>query len=380
MKVNKNILIVLGAVLLLSVLISGFVLMQPSSKDILVETINTMETIEDAHAVVEISVDSPEKSGNATVEIWGVHGEDGPGAFRLEVIKTSEDKAAGAVLVSDGETLWAYSPSENKVLVGTLEEAKEMMAEQEFEGREFDRGDFDKSDFEHPENAEEAVGKLLEYVDADKLGSQDLAGVSAYYLKLIPIPEQMPVEFAAVGGLINLWIDKDRYLPLAVEYSGGSLGEFKATALELEVNTGIDEALFSFEVPEGAEVMGFEDLKPQSISLEDASGAAGFDVLTPAEVPPGATLVEILEVRGAIVQRYALPDGGSFTIAQGASDQAPKPAAESQDVEVRSLSGTLFASEEGDQVLLTWVEDDLYFYIAGDLSADQALSIAESLE
>jgi len=375
MKVNKNILIVLGAVLLLSVLISGFVLMQPSSKDILVETINTMETIEDAHAVVEISVDSPEKSGNATAEIWGVHGEDGPGAFRLEVIKTSEDKAAGAVLVSDGETLWAYSPSENKVLVGTVEEAKEMMAEKEFEGREFDKGDF-----EHPENAEEAVEKLLEYVDADKLGSQDLAGVSAYYLKLIPIPEQMPVEFTAVGGLVNLWIDKDRYLPLAVEYSGGSLGEFKATALELEVNTGIDQALFSFEVPEGAEIMGFDDLKPQSISLEDAAGAAGFDVLTPAEVPTGATLVDILEVHGAIIQRYTLPDGGSFTIAQGASDQAPTPAAESQDVEVRGLSGTLFASEGGDQVLLTWVEDDLYFYIAGDLSADQAISIAESLE
>ena len=48
--------------------------------------------------------------------------------------------------------------------------------------------------------------------------------------------------------------------------------------------------------------------------------------------PEGATLVEVLDVRGAIVQRYTLPDGGSFSIAQGQADETPKPSTEEQAV------------------------------------------------
>jgi len=89
-------------------------------------------------------------------------------------------------------------------------------------------------------------------------------------------------------------------------------------------------------------------------------------------------------VQGNLVQRYTLPEGGSFTIAQGlvsedVSEQR-MPATESQTVDVRGTSGQLFESEEGDQVLLTWSEGELFLTVAGDLTADQALDIAESLE
>ena len=103
---------------------------------------------------------------------------------------------------------------------------------------------------------------------------------------------------------------------MAVAYTGGSLGEFSATVLEFEINAGVDEALFTFDIPAGAEVVTFADLEPQSLTLEEAGQSAEFEFLTPAETPPGATLVDILEVL-AIVQRYTLPEGGSFTIAQG---------------------------------------------------------------
>ena len=375
MNKNRNIWLIIGVVVLLAAVVSGFVLLQPSAEDILVQTLESVKLIDDAHAVVAIDIDTVEEKASATVEIWGRHSEDGPGAFRLEVLETSKEKAAGAVVVSDGENLWAYSPVENKVFVGTADEAKEMMAD-----KAPMNGDYDQADFEHPESAEEAVQMLLEYFNVEKSGTELVAGESAHKLKLEPIPDQMPAEYIAVGGFINLWIDENRNVPLAVEYTGGSMGEVSATVLELEINVGVDEALFTFEIPAGAEVIRFADLAPQSLTLAEAGAAAEFEFLTPAETPQGAALVDVLEVRGAIVQRYTLPDGGSFSVAQGLSDQAQHPSTEKQTVEVRGVTGTMFAAEDGNQVLLAWTEGDLFYSVAGDLTADQALMIAESLQ
>jgi uncharacterized lipoprotein len=81
------------------------------------------------------------------------------------------------------------------------------------------------------------------------------------------------------------------------------------------------------------------------------------------------------------VQRYNLPDG-SFTVAQGeaTSEMTPPAAAESsQMVTVRGVEGTLYADEGGSRTLLTWTEDDVSFWIGGDLTPEQALAVAESL-
>lgn len=375
MNKKRNIWLVAGTVILLTTLISAFVIMQPSAKDILVETLETSKTIEDAHAIVEINIDSPEEKVSATVEVWGRHEQEGPGAFRLEVLETDKEEAAGAVIVSDGETVWAYSPAQGKVFTGTAEEAKAAMEEKQPMGDKFD-----KEAFEHPENAEEAVDKLLEYFEAARTGSEQIANANAYTLELKPIPEQMPAEYTAVGGLINLWIDEDRSVPVAAAYTGGSMGEVRVTAQELEINQGVDEALFTFEIPAGVEVVRFADMKPESLTLDEAAASAEFEVLTPDVTPAGATLVDVVDMRGAIVQRYTLADGGSFSVAQGKSDEMMKPSTEEQAVDIRGVAGRLFVSEGGERVLLTWSEGEVFFYVAGDITADQALEIAESLK
>lgn len=375
MNKNRNIWLIAGIVILLTAVVSAFVIMQPSARDILVETLKTAETIENGHAVVEIKVDSPEEKVSATVEVWGRHEAEDSGAFRLEVLKTDKAEAVGAVIVSDGKTVWAYSPAQGKVYTGTAEEAKAAMAEKQPLHEERDLEEFD-----HPETADEAVDKLLEYFEASRTGSEKIADANAYAIELKPIPEQMPAEYTAIGGLINVWIDQNRSLPLAAAYTGGSMGEVRVTALEFEINQGVDESLFTFEIPADAEVVRFAEMKPESLTLDEAAASAEFDFLTPETLPDGATLVDVLNVRDSIVQRYTLTDGGSFSIAQGQADETPKPSTEEQVVEVRGKAGRLFVSEDGERVLLTWSEDDVFFYVAGDITADQALAIAESLK
>ena len=375
MNKKRNIWLIAGVVILLAALVSAFVIMQPSAKNILIQTFETTKTIEAAHAIIDVNIDSPEEKASATVEVWGRHEGDGPGAFRLEVLETDKAEAVGAVIVSDGETVWAYSPAKGKVFVGTVEEAKAAMKEK---GPLHD--DFDREEFDHPENAEEAVDKLLEYFEAERTGSETVAGADSYQLELKPIPEQMPAEYAAVGGLVNLWIDKSRNVPLAASYTGGAMGEASITAQELEINQGVDEALFTFEIPADAEVVTFADLEPKSLSLDEATASTDFDILTPDATPEGAILIDVLDVRGTIVQRYNLSNGGSFSIAQGQADDSPKPPTEEQAVKVRGVAGSLYVSDGGSRVLLTWSEGGVFFYIAGDLTPDQALDIAASLK
>jgi outer membrane lipoprotein-sorting protein len=387
---NKNVWIIIVIGIIAALGVAGFFILQPTAADILVQSLETAETITDGHVIVSIEVDTLEQDGSGTLEIWGRHSEEGPGAFRLEVLEASEEKAQGAMIVTDGETLWAYSPSENKVFVGTPEEAQAFMETNQDLLAEYGQFNMHRKakpedgEYEHPESAAEAVEKLQEYVKIAKSGTETVAGETATLLKLEPIPEQMPAEYAAIGGLINLWVGKDSQLPLAISYNGGSMGEASLNILELEVNSGIDDDIFTFEIPADAEVVTFADLEPQSLSLEDAGEAVQFDFLTPSELPSGATLVDILEVQGALVQRYTLPEGGSFTVAQGLAGEGPSdmrtPSTESQSLDLRGTTGQLFESEDGDQVLLTWTEGKLFFSVAGNLTSEQALAIADSLE
>ena len=382
MNWKKNRWIAISAVILLPVLVAGVFLLQPSAEDILVVTLETIATVTDVHAVVAFEADTVEEDGSGTIEVWVRRGEDGPGAFRLEVLESSDAKGLGAVIVSDGETVWAYTPAENKVLVGTFEEAHALMEESDFMAAEFGELGAEHDDFEPPEDANEAVEKLLEYVTASISGSESVAGETAHLLELEPIPESMPSEFAAVGGSINLWIGQESSLPLAAAYIGGTMGGFSITVQNYDLNSGLADNVFQFEIPAGAETVRFEDLVPSSLTLEEAGESAEFEFLTPAETD--ATLVDIIDVHGILVQRYTLPEGGSFTISQGVvgdiTDEFRPPTGESQSVEVRGTTGLLMEAESGEQVLLTWTEGELFYSVAGDLSPEEALLIAESLQ
>jgi outer membrane lipoprotein-sorting protein len=391
---RKSILLI-TLLVVVSVGLAAFAL-QPSAKDLLTQSIETLQTVTDSHAIVEFAVTTPEQSGSGTVEVWGMldAGPNGEPAFRVEVLETS--LAMGAVgrlpfvtAVADGTNFWLYNPDENKVLTGTYEEAAAMlmgkMAEHDFEGEmphEFD-GEFDPEAVDHPETPEEAVEKLLEYFDAERVGltSEDVAGVGAYQVRLIPIPEQMPEEVRAVGGLINVWIAAESKAPLAAEYTGGNMGSGRVEATTLEFNQGVDPAVFTFDIPDGAEVVTLAELAAaMEAKMAEMDTVVEFEALTPTDLPADARLVETTSVRGTAVQRYSLPDGGSFTVAQGPAGFEYAPEGLESAVTVRGVDGLLVNDEDGGRTLLTWTEGEMSFWIGGDLTGEQALAIAESLQ
>ena len=80
------------------------------------------------------------------------------------------------------------------------------------------------------------------------------------------------------------------------------------------------------------------------------------------------------------MQRYSLPDGDSFTVAQGPAGFDYAPEGTETAVSVRGVDGLLFNDADGGRTLLTWSEGEMSFWIGGDLTGEQALAIAESLQ
>lgn len=389
MKQNRRKLIIVAVVLMLaSVSLVAFA-MQPSARDLLVASLELSETVKNGHAVATFEFDAQGEAGSGTVEAWGrlEAGPNGEPAFRVEVLEANLGEFVGVTAVSDGTNFWLYHPQQNKVLTGTFDEAAKLLADQ-IEGRQFDMPDheWDKEQWDEeaiPENAAEAIDKLLEYVNADRTGGEKINGSNALIVRLVPIPEKMPDEVRVAGGFVNVWLRSSDRAPMGVELAESAAGYAKAMATTLEINKGIADAVFTFEIPKGAEVIQIADLElpeMESVDPEAAAAAADIELLTPAVLPESAALVDTTVIRGAIVQQYNLPDGQSFTIAQSQTDAGLTPDTGGEAVTVRGLEGMLFAAEDGSRALLNWNENGINVWIGGDLSPEQALELAESLK
>jgi len=387
MKRNRKILILLAVLLVLASTAVVAIAMQPSARDLLVEAAELTENITNGHAIATFEFDAQGEKGSGTVEVWGKlnMGPKGEPAFRAEVLDASLGEFVGITAVTDGYNFWLYHPQQNKVLTGTADELAALMAER-LADKEFDMPDHNANEEDIPQTAAEAVDKLLTYFTAERQGYVNLSDSRAIALRLIPNPDQMPAEVKAAGGYVNIWLRPNDRAPLGAELAESSAGYGKVTATTLEVNQGVDDALFTFAIPEGAEVIHVADLElPQKepASLEEAAAAADMVLLTPASLPENATPVDTAVVRGVVVQQYSLPAGASFTIAQGKATDSFTPAdAAGTAVTLRGTEGTLYTLAEADatRTLLTWTENDIQFWIGGDLTPEQAVALAESLQ
>jgi len=390
MNRNRKLVIALTFVLILaSVALVSFA-MQPSARDLLVASLTAVDEITDGHAIVAIEADMPDQSVNGTAEVWGklAVGPNEEPAFRIEILEASEAGMVGKTAVSDGTQIWLWDATENVVYTGTHEELAAMMVQQmedkDWEAMADEAGyaipaDREKNVEDMPQTAEEAIDKLLEYATAERMGSETLNGTDAVALRLIPIAEMMPDEVRATGGLLNVWLRAGDNAPLAVELAGNSIGYGKATATQLEINQGLDNAIFTFDIPEGAKVVRIVDMEMPEHE-EKTAVSPDFTPLAATELPEGATFMEQSTIRGAIVDRYSLPDGRSFMVAQSAVD-IDLPFGEGEtETAVRGVTATINADEEGGRAILSWSENGINFWVGGDITADDALMVAESLK
>jgi outer membrane lipoprotein-sorting protein len=289
------------------------------------------------------------------VEVW----EKKPNKFRAEVLEANDSELVGAISVTDGRQVWMYEPGKNEVVVDEV-------------------GPDEPSSFrEVVQHMEDMIRQALDATNAKLVGEDDVAGVATFKLELTPREDDE--TFLPADSKVTLWVDQERWVVLQAHFSGGVAGEGQMRVRSFELNTGIADDRFQFQIPEGAQVTKAEDKRPQPLTLDEARAQADFTLLVPTYVPEGVTLVDVLTVGEAFILHYD-HSTISFSVIQGFSDGVREaPPGQKTEVTVRGQTANLIADSLGNN-FLTWVEEGVTITIAGRISQDEILKVAESLQ
>jgi outer membrane lipoprotein-sorting protein len=328
---------------------------RPAAEEIVAKLQEVEAGTEDAHAILEISAKGEGMDEELVVEVW----EKKPNKFRAELLEANDPELAGAISVTNGQQFWAYQPSQNEVVVGEV-------------------GPDEPSSFRGAiRDIEDMIRQVLDATDAKLAGEEDVAGVATYKLELTP--REGDETFLPAGSKATLWVDQERWVVLQAHFSGGIAGEGWMRVRSFELNAGIADDRFQFQIPEGAEVTKAEDKQPKHLTLDEARAQADFTLLVPTYVPEGVTLVDVLTMGEAFILHYD-HSTTSFSVIQGFSDGVREaPTGQKTKVTVRGQTANLIADSLGNN-FLTWVEDGLTITIAGRISQDEILQVAESLQ
>ncbi len=351
-----------------------------SAEEIMQRMEAARDAMQDIRATVAFDFTSPEKSGSMLMETWlkktdQTDAQDRPiNMMRIEVREASEAQLQDARFVSDGETFWVYHPDENRVLTGTREDlARQPMTDAAGAARTF----------------EDMLQRGLDAFDIEVLGEEQIAGQNTWKLRLTPASDtQQQLQLDRVVH-VTMWVDEELALPLRIDVDASDMGQALFEVRSLDIDSGLSADLFTFTVPEGAEVVNVAELaaqmRPRSLSLEEAAAEVNFVLLSPADLPLDATLVDVQVIGDRMVIQNYVGSQVTFSIVQSSDDlgteRQPPVGSEVRTITVREQEATLITSgDDQPGSLLRWVEDDVRIIVAGTLSADDAVRVAEALQ
>jgi hypothetical protein len=224
------------------------------------------------------------------------------------------------------------------------------------------------------------IQRVLDVSDAELAGEETVAGQRAYKLTLTPKEDSDQGLPLLGGGTATLWVDEQRWIVLKATFEASALGQGSMEVESFELNPGLPDSLFQFEVPEGAEVVEVKPEQIEPLTLDEAKAQAGFPLLVPEVVPDGATLIEVFKTGDSFVLRYDHSQQVSFTIVQGSDLPSPPSLGNSQGITVRGQDATVITDEAGGNTFLYWTENGVTVTVAGHIGLDEALQVAESLK
>ncbi len=333
----------------------------------------------DAHAVVAINFSSPDQTGTIVVEGWmqktGASGPDGQpiSRVRAEVLEASQAGMAGTLLVSDGTTFWLYNPSENTVVTGEAGKLKDATA---------------GSPIGAATALTDIVSQGLDAVELEVLGTEQIAGKNTWKVSVAPKAEtssQLQLDGIIKG---TLWVDEALALPLKLSVDASDLGQGSVEVRSIETNTGLSADLFSFTPPADAKIVQAAELaaqmEPKAATLDEARTAVSFALREPGYLPTGLTLVEVRVIGTTTVILNYAGDGGSVSLVQSneevGRDREPPAGSAVSEVPIGEATGTLITGVDGQGSLLRWEQGGVRYVVAGTLSGDEAVKVAEGLE
>jgi outer membrane lipoprotein-sorting protein len=339
----------------------------PAAGEIAARFVEAEEQTEDFTAVVTITAGSE----TVTARLF----RKAPESYRLEYLKPAD--LAGTVVVSNGTRKWRYDPTTQTALTVAGPYINAVSSDPPYPGWA-----------EEVRGYDETVAETLAEQNASYRGSETVGGRTAYVLEVAgesPLLEA-PTRYREGVYRLKAWIDTETRLLLGVEMYGVEGGPILSVRYaEPSANTGLSDALFTFDPPAGVEVgpMPTYAITPLFLSSLDGVRRCGVDGLVPSYLPEGYAFAYGVYLPGAyaVLQFKNSSSGEQLTIMQRLYDPYQEDGALPGTPEPVTLSGDRqaeYVSVDGrDQ--LRWNADGYSYGLTGGLlGRDELVRVAES--
>ncbi len=247
------------ALSLSSLLVFGTACSVENTEEIIENAVAAQENLDSYYAEISTTIRFDGEEESSSYKEW----HEKPDKYRMEMND-------GSIYVSNGEQSWSYDKEENTVLIMDDMVIEEEVAEQE----------------EMPKESEIIREILTEMMDSNNVvvkGKEKIAERNTVHLSLSPKEGQ---EEELFGGNYEIWIDEETYMPLKMVVGGDDFSS-ETVYTHIEYNLDIDETLFTFEIPDGATVQTWEDIMPETLTLEELKEKANFDIPEITYLPEG---------------------------------------------------------------------------------------------
>ncbi len=289
---------------------------------------------------------------------------------KMRSVTKQPAEQAGTIVVSNGETMWTYDPQQNSVLVMEMPDI----------------------DLDQEINYVDLIANFLNESDVSFSGMEKIDGRDTFIMILEP-KEEVPSAGPFTGN-IKVWVDEETWMPLKYDmYDTDGNVIVSVEVRNLQVNAGISDEVFEFEIPEGAEVSTInmnEFALPEEMTLEEAQEKADFEILLPSYIPEGyefdhALLFDNSEFASGkqVMQRVTLLYTNSDSrlhiteVFYESGFPGPTEFSVSENVDVNGSPGD-FVEVYGTN-MLRWDVDDIELMISASLDKDELVEIAGSM-
>lgn len=336
-------------------------------QELLTKAGQNLRTAKTLHAIFDITIVGTAVNGTVSTEVWNVS----PDKSRTVVLQsTIKQFSTGSITVSNGKQVWQYDHAKKVVYTGQV--SNNTGTPTAGTGR-------DQTQF-----IMNIVQSVFTHSNATLVSSS--ASINGHDAYDIQVTSPASAQSSSTGsGNFNyngdVYIAKASMLPLQVKLTIQGFGQVTLGLPTLVLNQPVDNSLFIFVPPTGVQVLPFPKTTTSdtgAITLEQAQQQAGYHLLS---IPSSHTEyqlqgVDALGAPGNQIFTLNFAKGNTtFAISEGKS-LANLPVS-GQQVSVRGTTATL--SSSGNTITLTWTERGVGMQIAGNVSKDELLTIANLL-
>ncbi len=320
-----------------------------------------LKTAKTLHAIFDIQTAGSAENGTVSTEVWNVL----PDKSRTVVLQSTLSQfSVGTITINNGKQVWQYIPAKKIVYAGQ-------------------NGTTTSTDRNQPQSLTNIVQLVFTRSDATLVSSTgSINGHEVYDLQVVS-SASAPSSGPGTGNFQyngDVFIDKKSMLPVREQLVVQGFGKVTVDLPMIILDQPVDANLLTFVPPAGVQVLPFPKTTSETgtLSLEQAQLQAGYHLLNIPTSQRSYQLQGIDALGAPGNQIFALNyvmGNSTFAISEGKS-LANLPIS-GQTVNIRGTTATL--STSGNNTTLTWTEKGVGIQIAGNMSKDAILTIANLL-